>query len=160
MGLHVVHVESESKPDMCFTSLVLLRVRLPSALDATEIVTAAWKGGPAPLSSPPYESHLRRRPRPRRRRLARYYSGHVLFSFIFYGAEYGEPERDEEGDSGEGGKEEGRKEGSMARLLSVVALRCNTGARLIRLPDWIKTAVFIQSVTRFHSFGNSIWLFG
>ena len=122
---------------MCFTSLVLLRARLPSALAATEIVTAAWKGGLAPLSSPPYESHLRRRPRPRRRSLARYYSGHVLFSFIFYGAEYGEREREaEEGDSL--GMEEGGKEGSMARLLSVVALRCNTGAhRRLRLDKYI-----------------------
>ena len=147
MGLHVVHVESESKPDMCFTSLVLLRARLPSAL-ATEIVTAAWKGGLAPLPSPPYESHLRRRPRPLpRRRLARYYSGHVLFSFIFYGAEYGDGEREtDEGDSGDSRGKEGGQYGK-------VTLSCCTALQH-RCP--LDSAPRLDKNSSFHSVSHKI----
>ena len=143
MGLHVVHVESESKPDMCFTSLVLLRARLPSAL-ATEIVTAAWKGGLAPLSSPPYESHLRRRPRPRRRRLARYYSGHVLFSFIFYGAEYGE---------GEGDRRRGLRGGKEGGQYGKVTLSCCTALQH-RCP--LDSAPRLDKNSSFHSVSHKI----
>ena len=111
-------------------------------------------------SSPPYESHLRRRPRPRRRSLARYYSGHVLFSFIFYGAEYGERERGRPRKGTLlGWKKEGRRAvwQGYSQLLHCVATPVPTGGF-----DWINTAAFIRSVTRFHSlsFGNSIWLFG
>ena len=98
---------------MCFTSLVGREGPLPAVPQRLSQCgkERTEKEKETRAAAPPYESHLRP-PRPPLPRLARYYSGHVLFSFIFHGAEYAR-------DSGEGGRrEEGRKEASMARLLS------------------------------------------
>ena len=113
---------------MCFTSLTLLRARLPSALATTEIVTAWRLAGPAPLSSPPYESHLRRVVVVVVSLDIILATSYFLSSFTERSTEKEREREDEEGDSGEG-RRGGGKEGSMARLLPVVALRCNTGAR-------------------------------
>lgn len=107
---------------MCFTSLVGREGPLPAVPQRLSQCgkERTEKEKETRAAAPPYESHLRP-PRPPLPRLARYYSGHVLFSFIFHGAEYAR-------DSGEGGRrEEGRR--PVWQGYSVVALHCNTGAR-------------------------------